>query len=91
MLRALVRFELTPWVFGRYAASRETAASAVLRGGAKDLRFMIYEKAFSTFSSLENPDTETLQWQSSVALTLVTAGARLQGLKEREVDNKTAA
>ena len=28
--------------FGWYAASRETAASAVLGGGAKDLRFTIY-------------------------------------------------
>ena len=37
-LRAM-RFELTPRVFGRYAASRETAASAVLRGGAKDFDY----------------------------------------------------
>ena len=40
-------YELTIGVGLRYAASRGTAASAVLKGGAKDLRFTIYDYEYS--------------------------------------------
>ena len=57
-LRQLVMTSLTPWVFGRYAASRETAASAVLRGGAKDFRFPIYD--FTSLPLTTNSTSLTL-------------------------------
>ena len=44
------------WVV-RYAASRGTAASAVLRGGAKDLRFTIYEIEVPNLSETRSRST----------------------------------